>query len=89
MPEVYEYRLTEAERKLREIEKLPTDVALLVKSVESLESRFKNLQRGFYFFGTCVVGASITFGITALRVFSVPSESHTLSGLVLRGLGVI
>ena len=84
-----EYRITQVEDDFKDLKDVPTDVALLIKGVESLESRFKNLQRGFYFFGFSVVGASITFGFTALRVFSAPSPSPSaVAGVALRALGL-
>ena len=84
-----DWRVAELEKDVGKLEALPTEVALLVASVKSLESRFRNLQRGFYFFGGCVVTASIGFGVTALRVFgnSTPSTS-TLVDHALRAVGL-
>jgi hypothetical protein len=83
-----EWRVAELEKDLGKLEDVPTDIALLVASVKSLESRFKNLQRGFYFFGGSVVAASITFGFTALRVFSPTPDPTALPSAVLRAVGL-
>ena len=84
-----EWRVGELEKDVAKLDDLPTEVALLVAGVQSLESRFKNLQRGFYFFGGCVVTASIGFGVTALRVFgNSPPSPSTIGEFALRVVGL-
>lgn len=87
--DLLEWRVGVLEGDVAKLEDLPKDVALLVKSVGDLETGFKNLKRGFYFFGSCVVGASITFGFTALRVFTPSTPDPTaLPSAVLRAVGL-
>ena len=82
------WRVGQLEKQVEKLDGVPTDIALLVASVKSLESRFKNLQRGFYFFGGCVVTASIGFGVTALRVFGNTSSPTSTVESVLRVVGL-
>ena len=82
------FRIREVEKDIEKLEGVPKDVALLVVAVDSLESRFRNLQRAFYFFGSSFVVGAIGFGFTALRLSASPSPSSMAqSALSYLGIG--